>query len=243
VIAEKLAALSDAEREEAKIILDEIQKRKNQRKLYSMYPETGPYRRELYPKHIEFMGATRTHEEVCFMSANRVGKTVAGAFMTAVHLTGKYPPWWPGRVFQKPISAWAAGDTSKTVRNIIQVELLGKHDSRGSGMIPGAEIVRITPKAGVPDAVDTIYVKHYDLNGDQDGISQLSLMSYDQGRESFQGTAQEVIWLDEECPMEVYMECLTRTMTTSGIIYLTFTPLKGLSDVAMLFSGDGAMSL
>jgi len=39
------------------------------------------------------------------------------------------------------------------------------------------------------------------------------LKSYDQGRESFQGTEQHVIWLDEEPPLPIYVEALTRTMT------------------------------
>jgi phage terminase large subunit-like protein len=237
-LAEKLATLSPHEREEAVKLLGELDRRKKTRKFYTMYPDEGPYRRELYPKHMELMAETKTWHELCLRGANRCGKTVAGSYMTTVFATGLYPPWWQGRRFDKPTSIWAAGDTSKTVRDIIQVELLGKHDARGTGMIPGDAIVRCTPKAGVPDAVDTIYVKHYDKFGDQDGVSAISLKSYDQGRESFQGTAQDVIWLDEECPMNIYMECLTRTMTTQGLVFLTFTPLMGLTDVVMLFTDD-----
>ncbi len=35
--------------------------------------------------------------------------------------------------------------------------------------------------------------------------------------------------------MDVYGECLIRTATTDGIIFLTFTPLAGMSDVVMSF--------
>jgi phage terminase large subunit-like protein len=42
-------------------------------------------------------------------------------------------------------------------------------------------------------------------------------------------------WLDEEPPEDVYGECLIRTATTRGIIYLTFTPLEGMSKVVMGF--------
>jgi phage terminase large subunit-like protein len=167
------------------------------------------------------------------------GKTVTGAFETTCHITGRYPEWWEGYRFDQPVKFWAAGDTAKTVRDIIQVELLGNHNDHGTGMIPGEDIIKTTPKAGVPDAVDTVYVKHYDDHGDQDGVSQLGLKSYDQGRIAFQGTEQDGIWLDEECPMDVYTECLIRTMTTSGLIYLTFTPLKGLTDVVMSFMPKG----
>jgi len=44
-----------------------------------------------------------------------------------------------------------------------------------------------------------------------------------------------VIWLDEEPPMDVYSECLLRLMTANGLMLCTFTPLLGLSDVALMF--------
>ncbi len=55
----------------------------------------------------------------------------------------------------------------------------------------------------------------------------------------FQGTAQHVIWLDEEPPEDVYAECLLRTTKTgdfvSGIILLTFTPLQGRTPLVRQF--------
>ena len=62
-----------------------------------MFSDTGPGRRELYPKQIDFFGAGLLYKERLFMAANRVGKTVAGAFETTCHLTGRYPIWWEGR--------------------------------------------------------------------------------------------------------------------------------------------------
>jgi phage terminase large subunit-like protein len=38
-----------------------------------------------------------------------------------------------------------------------------------------------------------------------------------------------------EAPNDIYIECLTRTMTTNGIIWLTFTPLQGLTEVVLRF--------
>ncbi|MCW5980334.1 MAG: terminase family protein [Bryobacteraceae bacterium] len=64
------------------------------------------------------------------------------------------------------------------------------------------------------------------------------LKSYDQRRESFQGTEQDVIWLDEEPPLDLYTECLMRTMTTGGTVMLAFTPLRGLSDVVLSFQRE-----
>ena len=168
------------------------------------------------------------------------GKTVTGTFMDTAFATGIYPDWWKGRRFEKPITIWVAGDNAKTVRDILQVELIGPHDARGTGMIPGELIVRTTPKAGVPDALDSVYIKHHDEHGDFDGHSLLQFKSYDQGRIAYQGTAIEVVHLDEECPIEIYTECLIRTMTTQGIVFLTFTPLTGLTPLVLSFMPGGS---
>ena len=169
------------------------------------------------------------------LAANRVGKSEGvGGFELTHHLTGVYPAWWEGYRFDRPVKAWAAGDTGKTVREIIQAKMLGEPGQQGTGLIPGAKIVRTTNKAGVPDAVETVYVKH--VSGMN---SQLVLKSYDQRREAFQGTEQDVIWLDEECPMDIYAECLLRTMTTNGRIMCTFTPLMGLTDMVLQFLPGG----
>ncbi len=106
-------------------------------------------------------------------------------------------------------------------------------------MIPAKEIIKTTPRAGTPDAVDSVYVRHYDVDGLQDGESRLIFKSYDQGREVFQGEEVDVIWLDEECPFDIYNECVLRTMTTDGIVMLTFTPLRGLTPTVMYFLPTG----
>ena len=67
------------------------------------------------------------------------------------------------------------------------------------------------------------------------GWSRLGFKAYEQGRGSFEGTAKHVIWLDEECPLDVYGECLIRTATTGGITMLTFTPLQGITETVRQF--------
>lgn len=171
------------------------------------------------------------------LAANRVGKTEGvGAYETTLHLTGEYPAWWEGRRYRRPIKAWAAGDTSKTVRDIIQDKLLGPPGQLGTGIIPGDAIYDTRRREGVADAVEIVYVRH--TSG---GLSILKLKSYDQKRQAFQGTEQDVIWLDEEPPLDIYSECLLRIMTTNGLLMLTFTPLNGLSDVVLEFLPDGRM--
>jgi phage terminase large subunit-like protein len=209
-------------------------------KIYSYYPDTGPLRRELYQKHLKFFAAGATEKERCMLAANRVGKTEGvGGYELTLHLTGEYPAWWVGKRFERPTKWWAAGDTSKTVRDILQAKLVGppgNAEKVGTGLIPQAHIIRTTPKQGIPDAIESVHVKH--VTG---GTSVLQLKSYDQGREAFQGTEQDGILLDEEPPLEIYIECVIRTMTTDGIVLCTFTPLEGLSSTVLHFLPDGSL--
>jgi len=221
--------------EELASLRQEQTRRTATRKILTYYPETGPLRRELYPKHLEFFAAGPKYRERLILAANRVGKTEGvGGYELALHLTGRYPAWWQGRTFQRPISAWAAGDTGITVRDIIQKKLLGPVGSWGTGLIPGDDLVRTVRSSGIADKLDSVFVKH--ASG---GVSSLVLKSYDQRRESFQGTEQDVIWLDEEPPLDVYTECLMRTMTNDGMVMLTFTPLLGMSEVVLAFLPGG----
>ena len=222
----------------------EMQRRAAQKRLERLFPEQdGDYLGERmharagYPRHLEFFQAGAQYRERCFMAANRVGKSVAGAYEVALHLTGLYPDWWPGRRFKSAVRIWAAGKTNETTRDIVQSVLLGEITGggatkgvSGTGMVPGRLLGRLSWKQGVPDLVDTVQVKH-----SSGRWSRLGLKSYQQGRGSFEGTAQHAIWLDEEPPLDVYGECLIRTATTGGLVMLTFTPLEGMSEVVLQF--------
>lgn len=206
--------------------------RRESRNRIATYFDT-PEIRAAYPKHMEFFSAGAKWKERAFIAANRVGKTVAGGFETTCHLTGIYPDWWEGRRFNEPINAWCIGKTAKTARDILQALLLGTPGSaaaEGTGMIPGDLIQRTTVKHGVSDAVETVYVKY--AGG---GTSVLQFKSQDQGRDAFEGTSQHVVWPDEEVDESVYAECLTRTATVRGIVYITATPLEGLTELILQF--------
>jgi phage terminase large subunit-like protein len=218
----------------------QLLKEKNARLLHSridfMYPDSGPLARANYVKHMKFFSLGKTSSERCIMAANRVGKSEGiGGYETVLHATGRYPDWWSGYRFNRAISAWAAGTTSTTARDIIQYKLLGSPENFGTGLIPKKYLVQTTPKAGgVPNAIDTILINH--ISG---GISRIKIKSYAEGRKSFEGTEQDLIWLDEECPLSIYTECVTRTMTTNGLIMLTFTPLEGLTQTVLQFLPGG----
>jgi len=171
------------------------------------------------------------------MAANQVGKTYSGAFEVAMHATGRYPDWWKGHRFNRSVNIWAGSDTSETTRDTVQTNLIGPpadRDEWGTGSIPHDCFGEVKMRQGIADAVDTILVKH--VSGH---FSSIGFKSYDQKRKKWQGTKKDLIWLDEEPPMDIYMEALTRTNAVpDGRIFLTFTPLMGLSEVVMMFLND-----
>ncbi len=170
------------------------------------------------------------------MAANRVGKTYCGAAETAYHLTGEYPSWWEGRKFKKPVRAWAAGESNDTTRDIIQKELFGNPqdpDKKGTGAIPLSRIVETVRKPGVPNAHSSALIRHK-----SGGNSQINFKAYEQGFEKFMGEAIDVVWLDEEPKQEIFSQCITRTADTNGIVYMTFTPERGMTHVVSSFLND-----
>lgn len=220
---------------QAALMAKELARRRSTCRIKLLYPETGEYRRELYHRHMTFFALGARYKTRAFIAANRTGKTLGGGgYELVLHLTGDYPAWWKGHEFTKPVDVWAAGDTKETVRDIIQAKLLGPEDAHGTGLIPKALLGRIRVRPNGNGAVDTVQVKH--VTG---GWSTLGFKSYDQGRESFQGTEKDVIWLDEESNEGIRAECALRLMTTGGLLIETFTPLKGLTPNVMKYWGGG----
>lgn len=227
----------DAAEVELLALLEAEARDRSRNRIATIFPDAGPLRRDLYPKHVAFMAAGATHRERAMMAGNRVGKSLTAAYELTCHATGQYPAWWQGKRFAGPITAWAAGESVRDVRDSAQRLLLGDVGAHGTGLIPGDLIARTTARPGTPDAVDTIHVRH--VSG---GISTVVFKTYEAGREAFQAATVHAVWCDEEPPLSVYVEALMRTATVDGITICTFTPLKGLSETAMRFLPDGRAS-
>jgi phage terminase large subunit-like protein len=163
----------------------------------------------------------------------------AGGYEVTLHLTGRYPDWWPGLRFDRPVDVWVCGKFNEPTRDILQKKLLGpvtwisrKKTVRGTGLIPGEDIVdgSISWKRGIADFIDTIKIRHR-----TGGFSELGFKSYQQGRGSFEGTERDIIWDDEEPPLAIYIEQRIRLMTRNGHLLSTFTPNEGMSEVVREF--------
>lgn len=219
-----LDLLSSSERRELLALMTEEQRREARRRLQAYRP---------YPKQAEFHAAGAKFRERLFMAANQVGKTVAGAAEFAMHLTGQYPDWWRGRRFDRPVRALAGSESAELTTKGVQRLLVGppEDDSQwGTGYVPADSILGWTKKHGVPNAIHSLSVKH-----ETGGASVVGFPSYDQGRTKWQADSVDIVWYDEEPDDDVYSEGLTRTNATNGFVYMTFTPLKGMSTVVARF--------
>ncbi len=149
------------------------------------------------------------HRSVCqtrvLFGGNRSGKTHAGAAEAIWHALGSYPSWYPqeGRS-AIPNHGWIVGLDYFMVRDVIEPALQHFLDERWiADWNHNTHVIQLT-------------------NG-----STIGLKSADSGRSKFQGTSRHWIWIDEECPEDVYRECRARIVDVGGRIWLTLTPLKG----------------
>lgn len=208
--------------------LSEGKRREARNYIQSLFPDEGPLRRELYPKHMLFFRSGLLVRERAFIAGNRVGKTIAAGAEWTYHLTGRYPMWWPGHRFCHPIRLLVSGNTHETTRDILQLKLMGsttdKPDLIGTGLIPGLSIARWVARNHIKGAIERADIKHV-LGGE----SELWFRSYEQGREIFEGFELDGFWADEEVGEDVWDEGQIRLMTRRGHATLTFTPLNGMT--------------
>ena len=204
----------------------EINRRNRENKLKTFNP---------YPKQQEFMNDK--HKIVALFGGNQSGKTTVGSAYCAYHLTGEYPSWYKGIRYDRPVTVWVAGESSTRVRDTLQEKLFGPLGEWGTGLIPKECLVGDPiRKSGIPGAIDIARIKH--KSGEN---STIQFFSYDQGREKFQGSSVNFVWCDEEPPEDIFKEAKMRTIATSGYVFLTFTPLRGVTPLCdeMINNKDG----
>jgi phage terminase large subunit-like protein len=191
----------------------------------------------VYPKQRELFELGATKRERLFKCANQSGKSFASAIEVSYHLTGRYPAWWQGHRFAKPIAAWVCSETAILLRDVMQRLLFGEPgdpEALGTGSVP-LDLIADKPSLarGITDAFDTVRVRH--VSG---GVSTVRFRSYQAGRESFMGATLDLIVFDEEPPADVYSEGITRITATNGRALLAYTPMGGPGEVTRRFTQD-----
>jgi len=195
-----------------------------------------------YPWQWDFFNARDEHgkiaSQILLRAANQVGKSFTGANAVAYHATGLYPKGWKGKTFTKNTLIWVGGNTIPNTRDLCQAELLGEPgdvDAFGTGSIPKHLIGRQTKYHGIPDALQSVLVKH--KNGKW---SKIIFKAYEQGKDAWMGKGVHVVWGDEEMPYDIYSQSLRATLKFSGIIFMTATPENGMTKMMQMFTNERA---
>lgn len=147
----------------------------------------------------EFVESTKKNQNI--FGGNRSGKTLFGTYKVI-----KACLETPG------LDCWAAtfSALSVPIQQTKYYELLPKDKS--------IKYAKFTAQRGFANRI-IIY----------DNGSKIRFKTYDQGRESFQGAAKDIIHLDEESRQDIVNECRARLIDRNGILLRTLTPLLGFT--------------
>lgn len=146
-------------------------------------------------------------------ASNRWGKTWSGAMEMYWHVT-KQHPYWPilspgavtGRACCVDFHTMQKAMLDDTFKKLIPRRFL-----RGGAW----------DKAYSQQEKTLYFTKEAPIFG-----GFIEFLSYDQEDDAYAGVARHVIWEDEECPEGKHTENLARLGTTSGILYITMTPIR-----------------
>ncbi len=193
---------------------------------------------EWYEPQLRFFAAGIKHHQRLIRGGNQTGKSFCCAYEAGLHMTGEYPRWWTGRRFTKPTRGWVIGPERTLVRDGPQKKLTAMQGEFGTGTIPLAAFAgKPIMVPGGTGSIDTMSVAH-ETDGVRDGISTATFKSFEQGSEKMQSESIDWIWVDERCSEEIYSELIARTTATDGIIFLSYTPLKGGGELTYRFLNE-----
>lgn len=148
---------------------------------------------------------------------NRSGKTECGAAEAVYYLRGNHP-YKPNRL---DVCGWAVSLSSQVSRDVAQKKVLQ--------YLPERYIADVVMLSGSKDNYAEGIIDYLLIKNVFGGVSRLGFKSCDQGREKFQGTSLDFVWMDEEPPKDIYDECRMRLLDKKGDMWVTMTPLRGLN--------------
>ena len=161
-----------------------------------------------HEKQVEFHRSPATIRAM--FGGNRSGKTVGGAAESVFRATGKHP-YQP--VKPPPVQG-----------RVVAVDFLN-----GVDKIVKPEIARwLPPSELINGSWEDSYDKAHNVLTLDNG-STVEFMSYVQDTDTFAGTSRDFVWMDEEGPKEIYTENLLRIADCGGKLWLTMTPLEGMT--------------
>ena len=163
------------------------------------------WKTKLLPKQQELYDSTA--RVTLYIGGNRSGKTFAGAYSFSQFMCREHRAWKPAH--DKPLRGWVVGlDTVNLLEPII---------------IPQLEETMPERYFSSKNKKDRIWKFH------DKSMMQFKTSEASGGSKKFQSDNVDVIWIDEECPEEIFKECLMRIIDRNGRIIMTMTPTQGMS--------------
>lgn len=146
-----------------------------------------------------------------YIGGNRSGKTVGGAAEAVYWIKGEHP-------YRRGVPQAPTRGRIVTVSRIEGINQL---------IIP--QLQRwLPPSLLINGSWEDSYNKSEFLLSLENG-SQVQLMTYEQSLVKFAGDSLHWVWCDEEPPQDIYKECRVRVMDTGGSIWITMTPVEGMT--------------
>lgn len=214
-----------------------------QNRLLDWFVESYPYRWQR-----DYFDAGAFASQRMLMAANGVGKSQTVCAELAMHLTGRYPPWWKGVRFNYGgWEAWVGSIDNDMQKRGPQRALLGRElDQLGTGLIPKDAIAKEPQlrQAGVKSVADTLVVKH--ASGRPVTVK---FLTYEQGWRKWQSGDPKIILWDEEPDesnveqKDILSEALTRLVRNNGIFMVGYTPLLGETQITQHFMNSDDASV
>jgi phage terminase large subunit-like protein len=204
-------------KDEALAILDGLDKKRRDEQ-YTKY--WSPINEDQELGIQAFVAGVKT---LVILGGNRSGKTVTGAQLATAWCLGKEyyrgePAWkWIEHlpIPEPPNNVWVVGLDFATLRDVIWREKL-RFGKNHPSLLPKND--------GTVTKINDSDYQVFFTNG-----SILTGKSADSGREKFQGASVDLVWIDEECEVDIYDECYQRTVDCDGKILVTATPLADVN--------------
>jgi phage terminase large subunit-like protein len=223
---EALAALDPSD---ALLALDAIEERRKEKHFAKYWSSNSDPNYRVFFDSIEadFQKFTAGTKIFAFLGGNRSSKTERGAFLAVAWLMGKEyfrdePSWRYVKDLPIPdhgCNIWAVGLDFSVIRDVIWNEKL-RRGHQHPGLLPG------TPSPLVIRVSDSEFQIQVEVNGRK---SSLTCKSAEAGREKMQSASVDLVWIDEECDEDVYLELFQRTLDCAGKIVITLTPLNDIA--------------
>lgn len=188
------------------------------------------------PEHSMDLGID--HPDHCFFCDNIVvsnsGKSHVAAHKVAWDATGLYPEWYTGPRTHRGIDCWVLGTAGHTTREVCQNKLFGTDPDRPGwtdkpgeyGLINSKYIIgKPTRQSQPPGMFDMVRVKHVP----SDTVSTITFKSHKMERQALAGWHGDLVWIDEECTMEIFNELKARLMDNNGRLIISLCPIDGMT--------------